>query len=327
MGQSLPRSNQLASLDDEALVHLARAGEPFEIAAGNALFRQGMPADALYLVAQGRLEIATRIPGDETTVLSAILPGEVVGEFALLDDGPRSASVIAVEPTSGVRLSRTRFAPLLADGHHWARALIDALRRLVASRCRATIDGIVAADRYDRASLRAAGSGRAAQEVEAGDLGLLLAAAPRLTALAEQGQEMAASGIWLGAARGSIVAQAGTDPDHLLLVLRGALRTAIARPGGVEQLAVHGPGEFVGAVALFDGGGQPLLVEAAEESLLFAIERPCFDALRTKHSPLGHVLFEALGRQLVRDQRRANRHLGRVVALERFNSAGVAGDV
>ena len=80
-----------AALEGAARAELAAIAHPFALAEGALLFRQGDPPSGLYLVGEGALEIATRMPGDDAAQVSRIAPGEVVGEFALLDDGPRSA--------------------------------------------------------------------------------------------------------------------------------------------------------------------------------------------------------------------------------------------
>ena len=319
-----PRSDQLAMLDDEALSRLASGGAARGLASGEVLFRQGTAADAAYVVTRGRLAISTRIPGDETAVVSAILPGEVVGEFALLDDRPRSANVHAVEPSAVLCIPRLRFASLLADDWPPAFALFGGLCQLVATRIRAMLGRITAEARYEPSCLRQPGPAETMLHATAADPATALSALPRLSALALHAPDLAGIGHCLAVTRGGRVADPGGPADRLLLVLRGALRTAIPRPGGLEQVAIHGPGEMVGLVALLDGEPQPLLVEAAEDSLLLALDRSGFEQLRTRPSALGRVLFEAIGRQLVRDQVRANRHVGRTVALARFNAAGDA---
>jgi len=327
MALTLPGSDQLAMLDHAARTALAAASEPFALTAGAMLFRQGAKADALYIVTHGRLEIATRIPGDETTMVSAIAPGQLVGEFALLDDGLRSANVRAVEPTQGLRIARLRFLACLTDGQPWALALIDAIRLLVASRTRTTIDRIVQSAHYDLSCLRQPGAGSELTHTEIADLSQHLMACPRLRGLADNAADLASAGHALQAPKGTVITDSG-EPfdkmlvDRLLIVLRGAVRSAIPRPDGLEQLAIHGPGECLGIVALFNGMRQPLRLEAAEDTLLYAVDRPQFDRLRQTQSPLALALMEEIGRQLVRDQLRANRHMGRIAAQASFNAAG-----
>ena len=154
MGNFLQDSEQLSALSAHARAELAKATDQFSIRCGETLFRQGMSADALYIIGSGKLEITTRTPGDTTAAVSAIGPGEVVGEFALLDDGLRSANVTAMADSEGLRIPRARFLALLADGKPWTLELIDALRCLVAIRTRVTLERIATAERYDVSSLR-----------------------------------------------------------------------------------------------------------------------------------------------------------------------------
>jgi CRP-like cAMP-binding protein len=320
LGEFLPRSEQLGALAPHALGELALAADRFSLRRGETLFRQGMKADALYIVTSGQLEIAARIPGDEAAAVSTIEPGEVVGEFALLDDGLRSANVAALTDSEGLRIPKARFAALLADGKPWTLDLIDALRGLVAIRTRATLERIAQAGRYDLTGLRGAGSAGQAGTHDGSDVVGLFAALGRLGELGPDGAaQVAAAGSCMVIPRGCRIGEAGAPPGAVLLVLRGALRTALPRPEGHEQVMVHGPSDFVGLVGLFDGGPQPLAVQAAEESIVLQLPAEEFAQLRASAAPHALALLAAIGRQLVRDQRRANRHLGRAVSLATFN--------
>lgn len=323
MGDVLQESAQLSALAPHARAELAAACDRFALRRGDTLFRQGMAADALYIVADGQLEIAARIPGDTMAAVSLIGPGEVVGEFALLDDGLRSADVVALADSEVWRIPRARFLALLADGKPWTLDLVDLLHGLVALRTRATLLRIAATARYDVPSLRAPAMGGAPGP--GGDAVPLFPALGRLAALGPDGAALlAAAGSCLTVPRGTLFAEAGAVPDALTLVLRGALRSVLPRPEGGEQVMVHGPGEMTGLVGLFDGAPQPLGLEAAETAVLLVLPRPVFESLRRSPAPHALALFAAAGRQLVRDQRRANRHLGRAVSLAQFNRQGAA---
>ena len=66
---------------------------------GAVIIREGDTADALYLLAKGRISIYLTLPGGRRQRLSTISPGLAFGELSLLDGGRRSADVIADEPT------------------------------------------------------------------------------------------------------------------------------------------------------------------------------------------------------------------------------------
>lgn len=322
----LEGSGHLSGLAPEALAELVQSADQFTIRRGHTLFRQGMAADALYIVTAGELEIMTRLPGDTAAMVSTIGPGEVVGEFAFLDDGPRSASVTAREDSEGLRVPKSRFLGLLADGKPWTLDLIDALRSLVASRTRSTLTRIAATSRYDLPSLRAPSP--------FGDFGTttdvtpLFASLGRLAELGADGAALLASkGTCLTIPRGARMSDAESGRQALTLVLRGAVRSFLPRHEGHEQIMVHGPGELTGLVGLFDGVPHPLGLEAAENTIALQLPPLVFEEMRRSPEPSALALFAAIGRQLVRDQRRANRHLGRVVSLEQFNQHAGGGTI
>lgn len=314
----LRTSEHLSGLAPEALAELAQSADHFTIRRGDVLFRQGMAADALYIVRSGALEISTRIPGDTAATVSVIGSGDVVGEFALLDDGLRSASVKAISDSEGLRVPKSRFLALLADGKPWTLELIDALRCLVALRTRATLARIGAMTRYDLPSLRAPSQPSAFGA--ALDAAPLFASLGRLAELGAYGAaQLVSCGTCLTIPRGASVSVPECDQGMMTLVLRGALRSFLPRREGLEQVMVHGPGEMTGLVGLFDGARQPLGLEAAEETIILQLPQTLFEEMRRSPDPIALALFTAIGRQLVRDQRRANRHLGRAVSLEQFN--------
>lgn len=84
---------------------IAAAGTDRQLVRGDVLFKEGDEADALYVVTRGRLAIAIANPIDHReTVVSLMEPGDLFGEMAMLDDGPRSAMARALEPSSVVSI-------------------------------------------------------------------------------------------------------------------------------------------------------------------------------------------------------------------------------
>jgi CRP-like cAMP-binding protein len=85
----------------EVLRTIAGAGHERSLIRGDVLFRESDPADALYVVIRGRLAIAIANPIDNReTVVSLMEAGDLFGEMAMLDDGPRSAMARALEPST-----------------------------------------------------------------------------------------------------------------------------------------------------------------------------------------------------------------------------------
>lgn len=110
-----------ADVDREMLPLIVDAAKIVRVGAGDVLFHEGDEGDALYVVVSGRLEV-TR--GD--VFVAALGRGAMVGETALLTEGPRTATVRAVRDAELLCISRDGFAQLLADPQ-FARELTRAL--------------------------------------------------------------------------------------------------------------------------------------------------------------------------------------------------------
>lgn len=71
---------------------------PMVIEAGELLYREGDPSDALYLIEEGRLEVLRRAAGTDIP-LAHLGRGQIVGEMGVIRRMPRSTTVRAVHPT------------------------------------------------------------------------------------------------------------------------------------------------------------------------------------------------------------------------------------
>jgi CRP-like cAMP-binding protein len=124
-----------AGLPKEGLARLAERGKPCNFPAGAELMHQGDEGDCLYVVLRGQVQVERSHPDlAEPLILAELGPGEVVGEMAVLDRGPRSATVTAVEDTETVELSREAFASTLVAYPE----VLMALLRMLAQRLRVT---------------------------------------------------------------------------------------------------------------------------------------------------------------------------------------------
>lgn len=101
----------LAGASDDLLTTLEALAREVRLDPGEVLFEQGDEGEALYTVEEGTLEISVLSEEGRKLTLDIIRPGAIVGEIALFDPGPRTATVTALEPA---RLLRLRNADLLA---------------------------------------------------------------------------------------------------------------------------------------------------------------------------------------------------------------------
>jgi CRP-like cAMP-binding protein len=99
-----------ASLSADALLPVAALCHQVDLVADDVLFEAGEVGDSLFVVVTGSVLVKR---GNELVARLGV--GETVGEMGALDLEPRSASVVAAEPTRLVRLERNDLMDLLTD--------------------------------------------------------------------------------------------------------------------------------------------------------------------------------------------------------------------
>ena len=93
-------------LDDEDREVLAQVIDAHSLKEGEVLFRAGDPGDSLYVVRSGRIELFIEDTTGQKIVLSTAESGDLFGELALLDTGPRTATALALESSELLELDR-----------------------------------------------------------------------------------------------------------------------------------------------------------------------------------------------------------------------------
>ncbi|WP_344806404.1 Crp/Fnr family transcriptional regulator [Microlunatus ginsengisoli] len=98
---------------------------------GQFLWYQGDSGDYLAVVAEGQVKVtATTVRGDEM-VLATLTPYAEVGQLAVIDQGPRSASVVALAPSTAILVSRPQLLELMQHSPELLDALLVSMGRLV----------------------------------------------------------------------------------------------------------------------------------------------------------------------------------------------------
>lgn len=114
-----------APLPMTALERIAGALTPTAHAAGETIFREGDPGDRYYIIATGEVEV---MHGDRE--INRLGAGEGIGEIALLNSVPRTATVTALTPTDGYELCAPDFLAAIAGPTSMAAATLVANERL-----------------------------------------------------------------------------------------------------------------------------------------------------------------------------------------------------
>ncbi len=118
----------VSALRDD-LVRFMRGGSEFprqRFAAGTFIVREGETGDAAYIVVSGRCEVQKELPAG-TQTLQMIGPGDVFGEMAILTEGPRTASVVAIDETDVLVVTAAVLEQEMAALKPWMATLMKSL--------------------------------------------------------------------------------------------------------------------------------------------------------------------------------------------------------
>jgi CRP/FNR family cyclic AMP-dependent transcriptional regulator len=100
-------------LNNRQIGSLAKLAYEREYQAGDTIVSQGEGGIGLFVVVSGTAEAILKHPDGETNVVNTFGPTNFFGELALLDDGPRTASVVAKEATRCLGILRWDFLTML----------------------------------------------------------------------------------------------------------------------------------------------------------------------------------------------------------------------
>ena len=112
--KSLSQIPMFRGIEPARLKLLAFTSERIRFKPNQPFFRQGDMADAAYLVLEGKADVMLNAKTG-TIKLAELGRNALVGEMAILSGTPRSATVIATEPTTALRIDRRVFLELLTQ--------------------------------------------------------------------------------------------------------------------------------------------------------------------------------------------------------------------
>ena len=141
-GQVLRSLPAFAGWSTEAINGLLQRARKVRFFTGDVLFREGEPGSSLFVILEGKVRVTLRGPEREID-LAEVGPGAILGEMALIDPGPRSATAAATEAGSCLGLSASELEELQWEDPPLASALLRAFTRTLAGRVR-TADGLIA---------------------------------------------------------------------------------------------------------------------------------------------------------------------------------------
>jgi CRP/FNR family transcriptional regulator, cyclic AMP receptor protein len=120
------------SLNEAQLDVLATGSLRRNYPRGRTIVAEGEPSQSLYILLSGRAKVQRSDSEGKEVILAVIGPGEFFGEMSLIDDAPRSASVITLESSDFMAINKDGFKAMLMQntdiGMQVMRGLVRRLR-------------------------------------------------------------------------------------------------------------------------------------------------------------------------------------------------------
>src|SRR5690349_18741537 len=102
-----------ATLPPDAVAAMADIMVPGELSDGDALFHKGDPSGALFLITSGAVKVILDDAELGEQILRQLGPGEALGEMSLIDETPRTATVVALSPIKYLVLHHQDFIDIV----------------------------------------------------------------------------------------------------------------------------------------------------------------------------------------------------------------------
>ena len=116
-------------MNEEEIDDLTALAQIKKLEKDNTIFHAGDPADAVFVVASGRVKVVITSSDGKEFILTVLGAGQVFGEMALLESAPRSASVVTLSAVEVLIISRTDFQRLLESNPRISLRLMAILSR------------------------------------------------------------------------------------------------------------------------------------------------------------------------------------------------------
>ncbi|MGH8741863.1 MAG: Crp/Fnr family transcriptional regulator [Burkholderiales bacterium] len=140
-----------ASFPEEPLRLIALVVTRRSAPRASTIMAAGDATDSLYIVLSGRLKVMMSDSDGKEVILAILGPGEFFGEMGLIDDEPRSASVVTLEPCELLSIAKRDFRKCLAENFEMSMAVMRGLVRRLREADR-KIGSLALLDVYGRVS-------------------------------------------------------------------------------------------------------------------------------------------------------------------------------
>ena len=295
---------------------------------GAELVRQGEASRGCFLIRAGSVEARVALPGGGSLMVAEFRDGDMFGEMALIERGVVSATVVAQSNVDAWFVGRDDFRALVASRELSALETQRAITRALSDKLRVLnerVKGFPAVeDRPATGAVPAADplADRKRSRHASFDWKAFLHVLPFFEGFDEhEMDELVSAGSVLELPRGSWAFVAGRPADSCFLVVRGALEIFIRNEKLERRVAIAGPGELVGFMAVINAAPRANNARVREACCLLEIPSAAFLEIYDGNSGATVSLHHAIHRSLMRSIGCTNTQLTRLISHARLNAA------
>jgi signal transduction histidine kinase len=136
-----------SSLSPDELTSLKKVTREASFRGGAQIFKEGDAGNLLYVVKTGSVQITAVIADGERQVLSRVLPGDVFGEFAIIDNQPRSATALAEVDTDLYVVPRDALVSMLTRSPQFSFSMMREITQRLREFNRQYVNKVIQAER------------------------------------------------------------------------------------------------------------------------------------------------------------------------------------
>ncbi len=95
------------------------------------ILKEGDTGREVFLIISGKVVVTEKVQKGSYRVLNSLGPGEIFGEMAMIENAPRSATLIAATPTKLLALTPANFEKIFKSHPRWAFKILTALGKRI----------------------------------------------------------------------------------------------------------------------------------------------------------------------------------------------------
>jgi len=245
-GEGLPKIPLFSDLPRAAFIELLVKMKMREVRAGHIVIREGQPGDSFFVVAHGQVRVSRHDDRGREVLLARLRDGAFFGEMALLQPGPRTATVTAEADAQLLEISKPVLDDVIRQFPSVATALRNFHRQRLLATCMATHELFQPFNTDERRKLMERFKSRTFD-------------------------------------RGSILLEEGQPPSGLYILLHGHLIVTRTVDGDEVTLAQLQPGAMFGEMSLLSNETTNATVTATTDCYVIRLSRRNFNEVMMTH--------------------------------------------